>query len=178
MRKILKEKVDKRIRDQFFKISDDYGRFHEIFINVLEDEKTNASNEIRSHIISKTREKTWDFLGKLKEFNSKIIQEARPNKVELVDSPLSSKDPKDMRGKIQDLVKDEINRNIPLEKEELTAFASSYIEKSFYRILHEKIQEKKEIVRVKFKKRKNFNEVPAFDMKTNLKSFIDKVEMN
>ena len=178
MRKILKEKVDKRIRDQFFKLSDDFGRLNEIFINVLEDEKANSSNEIRSHIISKTREKTWDFLGKLKEFNSKIIQEARPNKFELVDSPLTSKDQKDMRGKIQDLIKDEINRNIQLEKEELKAFASNCIEKSFYRVLHEKIQEKKEIIHLKYKNRKTLDEVPAFDMKTNLKSFIDKLEMN
>jgi hypothetical protein len=171
IRKIMKEKIDKRVRDRFFQTKDDFSKLHQIFVNVLEDEKTRAADQVRKFVIDKTREKTWDFFGNLQKFNQKILKQARPSP-EVFENDLKTEEKKHMKEKIEELVKNEINRNFELSLNELKAFAGSYIEKTFYRASQEKSQN----FSFKPKKRLSLTEVPSFDVKKTLKGFLSRSE--
>lgn len=181
-RKALKEKVDKKVRDSFFdgkaNICSDLSK---VFINVLEDEKTKASEEVRHKVQELVKSKTWDLFGKLKSFSQELLKQARPgcearqkseNKKKHKKRPSSPEIPKNeiMKNRLKESIRVGIKDSLEIEKIELQGYIQNYIEKEFFRL--KPIEKSDQVQQLPEQKKKTLSHVPQFDVSLSLKGFL------
>ena len=181
-RKSVKEKVDKRVREFFFDEKSNFcGNFSKVFVNVLEDEKNKACEEIRNRVQEMVKSKTWDLFGKLRAYGENILLQARPRekkkrgrkvkteeKIEAVEVPKNEL----MKIRLRASIKEEISKSLNFEKSELQGYVQSYIEKEFYRLGRPEKNSEQAKKTNEQNKKKVLSLVPQFDVGSSLKGFM------